>query len=120
MHRVSAKFVLRLIKIDLKQRRMEVEQDMLDCVNGDIDFTGGESRVYKYNPETKEQSSQWRHSSFPRPNKARQVGNNVEVMLTILFEWFGVMHHEARHYQRVLFDVIRRLYGAVRRKRKNL
>src|SRR5215469_6723562 len=72
---------------------------MLDSTISDPDFlntiiTGDESWVYGYDPETKSQSSQWKHSSSPRPKKARQVRSNVKVMLTAFFDSRGVVHHE--------------------------
>jgi histone-lysine N-methyltransferase SETMAR len=79
-----------------KQLCLEVAQDMLDC---DPEFlnivtTGDELWVYGYDPETKVQSSQWKHSTSPRPKKARQVRSNVKVMLTIFFDSRGVVHHK--------------------------
>ena len=45
-------------------------------------------------PSSSSQSSQWKHSSSPRPKKARQVRSNVKVMLTAFFDSRGVVHHE--------------------------
>ena len=59
-----------------------------------IVITGDESWTYGYNLETKAQSSQWQHSTSPRPKKARQVQSNVKVMLTVFFDSCGVVHHE--------------------------
>jgi len=58
LRRVSAKFVPKLLTMEQKQLRLEIAQDMLDCVEGDSNFlntviTGDESRVYGYDPETK-------------------------------------------------------------------
>jgi [histone H3]-lysine36 N-dimethyltransferase SETMAR len=130
MRRVSAKFVPKLLTMEQKQLRVEVAQDMLNTATSDPDFmntviTGDESWVYGYDPETKVQSSQWKHSSSPRPKKARQVRSHVKVMLTVFFDHRGVVHHEyapqdqtinKEYYQTVL----RRLRDAVRRKRPDL
>ena len=72
---------------------------MLDCVESDSNFlntviTDDESWVYGYDPETKAQSTQWKHSSSPRPKKARQVRSNVKVLLTVFLDSRGVVHHE--------------------------
>jgi len=96
---VSAKFVLKLLTMQQKQLRLEIAQDMLDCVESDSNFlntviTGDESWVYGYDPETKAQSSQWKHSSSLRPKKARQVRSNVKVLLTVFLDSRGVVHHE--------------------------
>jgi hypothetical protein len=34
------------------------------------------------------------HSESPRPKKARQVRSNVKVLLTVFFDYRGVVHHE--------------------------
>jgi len=90
MRTVSAKLMLRPLTMQQKQLRLEVSQDLLDYPNSDLEFlnivtTGDELWVYRYNLETKEQSSQWKHSTYPRPKKARQVWSNVKVMLTVFF-----------------------------------
>ena len=50
LRRVSAKFVPKLLRMEEKQLRLEIAQDMLDCVESDSNFlnsviTGDESRV---------------------------------------------------------------------------
>jgi hypothetical protein len=56
-------------------------------------ITGDETLVYGYDPETKVQSSQWKHSSSPRPKKAQWVRSKVKVLLTVFFDYHGIMHH---------------------------
>ncbi|XP_068229679.1 protein GVQW3-like [Palaemon carinicauda] len=78
MHRVAAKFVPRLLSPEQKDLRCQVVKDLLNTANTDPQFlntviTGDESWVYGYDPETKRQSSQWKHPESPRPKKARQV-----------------------------------------------
>ena len=86
LRRVSAKFVPKLLTEQQKELRKEISQDMLDLANHDPEFiktiiTVDEMWVYGYDPETKFQSSQWKHPKSPRPKKARQVRSNVNVML---------------------------------------
>jgi len=64
LRRVFTKFMLKLLTMEQKQLCLEIAQDMLDCVEGDSNFlntviTGDESWVYKYDPETEVQSSEW-------------------------------------------------------------
>jgi len=130
MWRVSAKFVLKLLTMEQKQLRLEVSQDMLDYTNSDPEFlniviTGDESWVYGYDLETKAQSSQWQHSTSPRPKNARQVRSNVKVMLTVFFDSPGVVHHEyAPQGQNInkeyYLEVLCRLRDAVWHKRPDL
>ena len=126
--RVSPKFVPKLLTMEQKQ--LHVEQDMLDYANSDPEFLniviiGDESWVYRYDPETKVQSSQWKHSTSPRPKKARQVRRNIKVMLIVFFDSCGVMHHEyAPQGQNInkeyYLEVLRCLRDAVRHKRPDL
>ena len=76
---------------------MTIAQEMLNDVNDDPDLlkrviTGDESWVYGYDDETKAQSSQWKHTESPRSKKARQVRSNVKVLLTVFFDYHGVVH----------------------------
>ncbi|XP_049273386.1 protein GVQW3-like [Rhipicephalus sanguineus] len=97
--RVAAKFLPKLLTVEQKQLRVEVSQDMLDFTSSDPNFmntiiTGDESWVHEYDPETKSQSSHWKHSSSPRPKKTREVRSNIKVMLSAFFDSRGVVHHE--------------------------
>ena len=56
--------------------------------------TGDESWVYVYDPETKQQSSQWKSSTSPRPKKARQLKSNVKSMIITFFDVKGIVHKE--------------------------
>ena len=75
MRRVLAKFIPKLLMEQQKELHGEIAQDMLDCANNDLEFmktiiTVDETWIYGYNPESKFQSSQWKHSESPRPKKA--------------------------------------------------
>jgi AraC-like DNA-binding protein len=104
MCRVVAKFVPKLLLQEHQQLHLEAARDMLECANGDPEFlktviTGDEMWVYGYDPETKVQSSQWKHSSSPRPKKAQQVQSKVKVLptvLTIAGLCVTVMHQQAK------------------------
>ncbi|GFU14320.1 HTH_48 domain-containing protein [Trichonephila clavipes] len=77
MRRVSAKFVPRLLTEDQQFQRLATSSDLFQSESYDPEFmkliiTGDESWVYGYDPETKQQSSQWKTPGSPRPKKARQ------------------------------------------------
>ena len=109
---------------------MTIAQEMLNDVNDDPDLlkkviTGDEPCVYGYDVETKAQSSQWKHTESPRPKKARQVRSNVKVLLTVFFDYHGVVHQEFSPQGRTVneeyyLEVMRRLREAIRKKRPNL
>jgi hypothetical protein len=88
MRRIAAKFVPRLLSNDQKEHRVAVCMELKDQARDDPNFiskviTGDESWVYGYDPETKQQSSQWKSPNSPRPKKARQVRSNVKSMLIV-------------------------------------
>ena len=57
-------------------------------------MTGDEFWVYGYDLETKQQSSQWKGPSSPRPIKGHQVRSKTKVMLLVFFDSEGIVHHE--------------------------
>ncbi|UYV65545.1 hypothetical protein LAZ67_3004659 [Cordylochernes scorpioides] len=130
MKRVAAKFVQKLLNCDQKQHRMNIANEMLDSVRDDPNLlqrviTGDEAGVYGYDVETKAQSSQWKLPHEPRPKKARQVRSNVKVLLTVFFDFRGVVHHEFLPQGRTVnkeyyLQVMRNLREAIRQKRPDL
>ena len=57
-------------------------------------ITGDESWLYNCDPETKQQSSQWKTPSSPRLKKACQVRSNIKSLLIIFFYILGIVHKE--------------------------
>ncbi|GFT02829.1 protein GVQW3 [Trichonephila clavipes] len=99
MRRVSAKFVPRLLTEDQQFQRLATSSDLFQSESDDLEFmkliiTGDESWVYGYDPETKQQSSQWKTPGSPWPKKARQVRSKIKVMLIVFFDADGIVHHE--------------------------
>ena len=87
MRRISARFVPRLLSDDQKALRVSVCRELKQQARDDPNFisniiTGDETWVYGYDPETKQQSSQWKSPNSPWLKKARQVRSNVKSMLT--------------------------------------
>ena len=82
MTRVCAKFIPKLLTTEPKDPRSEIAQDNLEMVSDDENvlrkvITGDESWVYGYDPETKQQPSQWKRPDKPQPKKARQSRSHV-------------------------------------------
>jgi len=70
MRRIAAKFVPCLLNNDQQDHRVRVCNKMQKAVRHDRDFlsrviTGDESWLYDYDPETKQQSTQWKTPSSP-------------------------------------------------------
>ena len=86
---ICTKFVPRVFREDQKERRCHNSREMVELINSDptvLDalVTCDESWIYCYDPETKRQSSQWKHAGSPRPKKARQ-SKSTHKLLLILF-----------------------------------
>ena len=97
MHRVAAKFVSRILTADLKQQCVNTCNELHQLITDDETFlsrviTGDESWVYGYDPETKQQSSQWKSPVSPRLKKAKQVKSNLKSMIITFFDSKGIVH----------------------------
>ncbi|GFV42815.1 uncharacterized protein TNCV_841691 [Trichonephila clavipes] len=102
---MSAKFVPRLLTEDQQFQRLVTSSDLFQSESDDLEFmkliiTGDESRVYGYDPTTKQQSSHWK----------------TPVLLV------GIVHQENTPQGQTVnkefyLDVMRRLREAVHRTR---
>jgi hypothetical protein len=52
---------------------------------------GDENWIYGYEPETKQQSSQWRSPQSPRAKKAQKVWSSTMSMLIVFFDVKGIV-----------------------------
>ena len=75
MHRVSTKFMLRLLTDNQNENRVEISQELLANANGNEKFLKNiitdEMWVYGYDVETKMQSSLFMGKGSSQPKKAR-------------------------------------------------
>jgi histone-lysine N-methyltransferase SETMAR len=91
--------VPRILKDDQKQQRVDICTELRQLTSNDETFlsrviTGDESWVYSYNPETKQQFSQCKSPTSPRPKQARQVKRIVKSMTITFLDIKGIMHEE--------------------------
>ena len=74
MHHIAAKFMPRLLTPEKREHRVAICHALRQCAMDDPSFmsrviTGDESWVYRYDPQTKQQSSQWKSPGSPRPRR---------------------------------------------------
>jgi len=75
MRKLSVKWVLKCLNADQKRQRCQSSEQLLEFFRRDPnDFllrlvTIDETWLYHYDPETKQQSAEWRHSGSPCPKK---------------------------------------------------
>ena len=84
MRKICAKFVPRVLREDQKERHCHDSREMVELINSDPTVpdalvTCNESWIYCYDPETKTQSSQWKHASFSK--KARQSKSTHKLLM---------------------------------------
>jgi len=96
---IVEKFVPRLLSNEQRDHWVQLYTELQNAVRHDPNFlsrviTGDESCLYNYDPETKQQSSQWKTPSSPWPKKARQVHSNIKSMLIIFFYVRGIVRKE--------------------------
>ena len=97
MQKICTKFVPRVLREDQKERCCHDGREMVKLINSDpavLDalVTCDESLIYCYNPETKRQSSQWKHAGSPRPKKARQSKSTHKVLMIPFFDSTGMIY----------------------------
>ena len=97
MRKICAKFVPGVLREDQKERRCHDSREMVELINSDpavLDalVTGDESWIYCYDPETKRQSSQWKHTGSPRPKKARQSKSTYKLLMIPFCDSTGMIY----------------------------
>ena len=90
MQKICAKFVPRVLREDQKERHCHDSREMVELINSDpavldVLVTCDESWIYCYDPETKRQSSQWKHAGSPRPKKTRQSKSTHKLLMIPFF-----------------------------------
>ena len=97
MRKICAKFVSRVLREDHKERHYHDRREMVELINSDpavLDalVTCDESWIYCYDPETKKQSSQWKHVGSFRPKKARQSKSTHKLLMIPFFDSTGMIN----------------------------
>ena len=89
--KVSARWVLRLLTPEHKRTRCTVSKGNPKLFEADEDnflarfITMDGSWVHHYQPKTKEQSKQWKHTSSPTLKKAKVVPSAGKVMASVFW-----------------------------------
>ena len=86
MRKIYVNFVPRVLREDQKERRCHDSREMVELINLDPAVLNAlvtccESWINCYDPETKRQSSQWKHAGSPRRKKARQSKSTDNLLM---------------------------------------
>jgi len=80
-----------------KEHRMQVCQDLLNQYEGEGDsfldciITDDETWCHHYEPESKQQSMEWRHVNSPSKKKFKTLPSAGKVMCTVFWDRKGVI-----------------------------
>lgn len=97
MSKVSARWVPKLLTPDHKRTRLLTSRDNLALFEQNPDgflqrfVTMDETWVHHYQPESKEQSKQWKRPGSPTPRKAKIVRSAGKIMASIFWDAKGVL-----------------------------
>ena len=96
MQKICTKFVPRVLGEDQKERRCHDSREMVELINSnpavlDALVTYDESWIFCSDPETKRQSSQWKHAGSSRPKKARQSKSIYKFLMIPFFDSTGMI-----------------------------
>ena len=130
MQKICAKSASRLLREDQKERRCRDSREMVELINSDSTVLDAlvscdESWIYCYDPETKRPNSQWKHTGYLRPKKARQSKSTHKLLMISFFDSTGMIYmHWVSTGQTVnkeyYVEVLREFRKRFRRKRPAL
>ena len=97
MRKICTKFVPKVLREDHRKRRCNDSKEMVKLINSDPQVldalvTCDESWIYCYDPETKRQSSQWKHAGSPRPKKTRQSKSTQKLTMILFFDSMDIIY----------------------------
>lgn len=97
MNKLSAKWIPKCLNSDQKQRRVQSSKVILSHFARNKSkfinqiLTVDETWLHFFDPETKQQSMQWRHSGSPRPRKFRRQKSAGKVLATFFWDCKGIV-----------------------------
>lgn len=97
MSKVSCRWVPRMLTVENKRLRVAAANEFLGMCEVDPEsvfrriVTCDETWVHHYDPETKQQSSQWRRRGEPAPVKFKTQPSAGKIMATIFWDAKGIL-----------------------------
>lgn len=97
MTKVSCRWVPKMLTPEMKHTRVTICKELLDWYESDPDMfvtriiTGDETWIRHWDPETKQESMQWKHQASPPPKKFRTQPSAGKIMATIFWDTEGVI-----------------------------
>lgn len=129
MSKVSARWVPRNLSIQDKHCRMEASRELLDLFNSNPDdfmarlVTGDETWLHHWDPETKQESMQWKHAESPAPKKFKTQASAGKIMASVFWDCQGLllidyMPHKTTINAEYYAQLLKKLRSAIKEKRR--
>lgn len=129
MSKVSARWVPRNLNAHDRHQRVESSRELLDIYNADPDnfharlVTGDETWIHHWDPETKQESMQWKHKHSPAPKKFKTQPSAGKIMATVFWDSKGVILIDYKPPKTTITgayyaDLLKRLRAAIKEKRR--
>jgi len=129
MSKVSSRWVPRMLTAEMKATRVDTCRELLDWHRSDPEnffsrvVTGDETWLHHWDPESKQESMQWKHMSSPPPKKFRTQASAGKIMATIFWDTDGVIMIDYLPPKTTITGqyyatVIRNLRSAIKEKRR--
>ena len=93
MSKVSARWVSRNLNMQDRQQRVELSQELLEVYNENFHtrlVTGDETWLHYWDPDTKNESMQWKRPGSPPPKKFHTQPSTCKVMATVFWDSKGI------------------------------
>jgi len=96
MRKLSAKWFPKCLNANQKRQRCQSSEQLLEFFRRDPNYflsqlvTMDEPWLYHYDPETRQQSMEWRHSGSPRPKKFRVQKSAGKILVSIGWDQDGI------------------------------
>ena len=127
LRRAKSRLVPKFLHFFEKERRVQACEAMLSDYQGVYKqiITGDGSWIYAYDPETTDQSSEYRLKGEATPRRPRHSRSKTKVMLTVFIDYSGVVHYEflptgQTVNEEYYLSVMRHLREVIRKKRPEL
>lgn len=97
MTKVCARWVPRMLDQKMKVCRYDISRENLKLMQMNWNLftqrvvTGDETWIHHYDPETKQQSMQWKHVSSPSPRKFKVQASAGKIMCTVFWDSEGIL-----------------------------
>ena len=129
LSKVCARWVPRMLTSVQKADRVEASRELLAYYESDPDgfcsriVTGDETWLHHWDPESKQESMQWKHVDSPPPRKFRSQPSAGKIMATIFWDSSGVllidyMAHKTTITGQYYAGLINQLREAIKEKRR--